>query len=142
MDPIVLAARSDAPADLVLLGGSVATMDAVRRWAQAVAIREGRVVAVGRDAEVRRSVGPRTRVVDLAGRTLLPGFQDAHVHPAMAAIELQRCTLHEVGQTEEACLAAVRAPGRGATPADRLTRPPRGNRRAPPRAAEPPGRAR
>src|SRR3972149_5224366 len=72
------------PADLVLRGGAVHTVDPARPRAQAVAVRGGRIVAVGTDADVGEHMGPRTRVVELRGRTLLPGFQDAHVHAVTA----------------------------------------------------------
>ncbi|HEX9045127.1 MAG TPA: amidohydrolase, partial [Candidatus Limnocylindrales bacterium] len=95
------------PADLVLVGGDVATMDAARSHARGVAVAGGRIVAVGPDQEVRGWVGPRTRVVDLHGRTALPGFHDAHVHPAMAGPNLLRCPLHELPRTLDAYLDAI-----------------------------------
>ena len=95
-------------ADLVLVGGSVQTMDAVRRTASAVAVLGGRIVAVGPDREVAELAGPRTRRIDLAGRTVLPGFQDAHVHPSMAGIGLLRCPLHDLPRTLEAYQQAIR----------------------------------
>ena len=55
---------ADRPADLVLTGGRIATMDAARSWASALAVRDGRIVAVGRDAAVRpldRPADPRHR---------------------------------------------------------------------------------
>jgi predicted amidohydrolase YtcJ len=70
----------DQPADLVLHGGQVETMDAAGSVAEAVAIGDGRIVGVGLDREVRRLVGPGTDLVDLRGRTVMPGFGDAHVH--------------------------------------------------------------
>ncbi|MGX1479295.1 UNVERIFIED_CONTAM: putative amidohydrolase YtcJ [Streptomyces canus] len=79
-------------ADLVLTGGPVHTVDPARSRATAVAVRDGRIVAVGHD-EVRELIGPRTEVVDLAGKLLLPGFQDAHVHPQGAGLELGLCHL-------------------------------------------------
>jgi predicted amidohydrolase YtcJ len=94
-------------ADLLLTGGSVVTMDAVRRTANAVAIGDGHIAAVGTDAEVRALAGPRTRQIDLAGRTLMPSFQDAHVHPSMAGIGLLRCPLHELPHTLDAYLEAI-----------------------------------
>jgi predicted amidohydrolase YtcJ len=90
---------SDPHADLVLTGGRLATMDAARRWAGALAVRDGRIVAVGRDADVRPLVGPRTRVIELRGRTVTPGFQDAHVHPIHGGLSMQRCDLHEDAQS-------------------------------------------
>ncbi len=80
-------------ADLVILGGAVYTMDAARRWARAVAVRGGRIVAVGSDREVRGLVGSRTEVVELAGGMLLPGFQDSHAHPVSGGYEQLRCDL-------------------------------------------------
>ena len=68
---------TDQPADLVLRGGRIATMDAARSWASAVAVREGRIVAVGPDAAVAPLIGPSTRVVELRGRTATPGRPQA-----------------------------------------------------------------
>lgn len=67
-------------ADTVYLHGRVITVDEARPDAQAVATRGGRIVAVGSDSAVERLRGPRTRVVDLAGKTLAPGFVDGHSH--------------------------------------------------------------
>ncbi|MEV3856342.1 amidohydrolase [Streptomyces sp. NPDC050095] len=81
-----------APADLVLTGGPVHTGSAARSRATSVAVRGERIVAVGHD-EVRELIGPRTEVVDLAGRLLVPGFQDAHAHPVGGGMELGQCDL-------------------------------------------------
>jgi predicted amidohydrolase YtcJ len=96
-----------APADLVLTGGAVYTLDSARSWAEAVAIRAGRIVYVGSDAGVRPWIGENTRVVALGGRMLLPGFEDAHVHPVTGGVELTQCDLNEL-PTREAVLAKVR----------------------------------
>lgn len=102
-------ADPDAAADLVLTGGAVLTMDAARRTAEAVAVRGGRIVAIGSSTDVDRLRGPRTRRIDLAGRTLMPSFQDAHVHPAMAGINLTLCPLHDVEPTSAVYLDTIRA---------------------------------
>ena len=108
--PTVASGASDSrPADLVLTGGRVMTMDAVRRSAEAVAVRDGRIVAVGPSTDVRPLVGPRTRLVDLGGRTLLPGFQDAHVHPLSAGVGMLQCPLQDVTPTPEAYLDVISA---------------------------------
>jgi hypothetical protein len=73
-------ARAAEPADLVLTNGVVHTVDAKRPRAEAVAVRAGRIAAVGSAAELRPLVGPKTRVLDLAGRTVVPGFDDSHAH--------------------------------------------------------------
>jgi predicted amidohydrolase YtcJ len=80
-------------ADLVLHSGAVYTVDAARRWAEAVAVAGGRIVAVGSDRDVRTLVGPGSEVVDLAGRLVLPGFQDAHIHAVSGGLNQLRCHL-------------------------------------------------
>ena len=81
-------------ADLVFVNGAVYTVDAMRSWAQAVAVRDGRVALVGTDDDVRAATGQGTEVINLAGRMLIPGFQDAHVHPVSAGIDMLQCDLH------------------------------------------------
>lgn len=71
----------EAPvADLILHGGAVVTVDAGQPSASAVAVRQGRIVFVGNDAGALALRGPTTAVIPLAGRTLLPGFADGHLH--------------------------------------------------------------
>jgi predicted amidohydrolase YtcJ len=96
-----------ASADLVLTGGAVYTVDAARSWAQAVAVRDGRIVAVGSDADMRPYAGARTEVVNLRGRMVLPGFQDAHVHVSGGGLERNRCDLTGV-HTRQDYLAVIR----------------------------------
>jgi predicted amidohydrolase YtcJ len=95
-------------ADLVLVGGPVMTMDPERPAAEAVAIRDGTLVAVGATSDVHELIGPGTRRIDLRGRTLLPGFIDAHCHPVHAGIHLARCALHDLPNSQEAYLTAIR----------------------------------
>jgi predicted amidohydrolase YtcJ len=67
-------------ADLILEGGTVLTLDRASRLVEAVAVRDGRISAVGPSPALAREVGPRTRRIDLRGRTVVPGFFDAHPH--------------------------------------------------------------
>jgi hypothetical protein len=67
-------------ADLVLRGGKVITVDAQDRIASAVAVVGRRIAAVGTDRDIGQLIGPRTQVIDLKGRALLPGFIDSHSH--------------------------------------------------------------
>ncbi|HEX7240023.1 MAG TPA: amidohydrolase [Longimicrobiaceae bacterium] len=69
-----------APAELAVVNARVWTGDPARPEAQALAVRGGRIAAVGTDAEVRRRVGPGTRLIDARGGMLVPGFVDSHVH--------------------------------------------------------------
>jgi predicted amidohydrolase YtcJ len=86
---------NDTTADLVLRGGRIFTADAAKTWAQAIAVRGGRIAAVGGDRDMRDLTGPGTRVIDLRGRTVTPGFGDAHVHPTHAGLTRLRCELHD-----------------------------------------------
>ncbi len=97
----------DTTADLVFRGGHVHTVDRARPRAEAVAVSGERIVAVGTNADVETLVGPRTRVVDLAGGLLLPGFQDAHVHPIMGGIDRMQCDLRDA-RGRDGVLAAIR----------------------------------
>src|SRR5918995_2017177 len=71
---------SAQPPQLILHGGKIFTADSDRPWAQAVAIRGERIVAVGADEEVLALRGAATRLMDLQGRTVIPGINDAHIH--------------------------------------------------------------
>lgn len=83
---LLLAANGGrAPADLILRNASVWTVDPARPAAHAVAIAGERIVAVGSEVEIARHRGARTRVIDLQGAMLLPGFTDAHTHFGNAA---------------------------------------------------------
>ncbi len=64
---------SEMAADLVLLGGKVLTVDPENRVAEAVAVKYGRIIKVGSNGDVKRLIGPSTRVIELEGRLVLPG---------------------------------------------------------------------
>jgi imidazolonepropionase-like amidohydrolase len=66
--------------DLVIVGGKVFTSDTTLQWAEAIAIQGERITAVGTSAEVRRLAGPGTRIIDVGGRVVVPGLNDAHEH--------------------------------------------------------------
>ena len=104
----VAAAQAVAPlpADTVFRRGAVYTVDAARSWAEAVAVREGRIVYVGTEAGLAPWVGPQTRGIDLDGKMLLPGFHDSHVHLVGGGIELDECNLNGLS-TMDQVLAAV-----------------------------------
>jgi predicted amidohydrolase YtcJ len=75
-----MTASTLSPADLILTHGKIATLDARNARVEAVAIKDGKFVAVGKDHEVLAHRGPATRVVDLQGRTAIPGLNDSHLH--------------------------------------------------------------
>jgi len=72
--------------DTILVNGKVVTVDAQSSVRSALAIREGRIAAVGTDADIRKLAGPRTRTIDLQGRTVIPGLIDSHMHATRAAL--------------------------------------------------------
>ncbi len=74
------------PADLILRGGRIITVDGIWRIAEAVAIRDGRFVAVGDNAAVAPLAGPGTQIVELGGRAVVPGLIDTHLHQLFAAL--------------------------------------------------------
>ncbi len=73
------------PADLIVHHGKVVTVDAKFTIAEALAVKDGRVIAVGEDNAVFRTAGPKTQVIDADGQTILPGLYDSHTHPLGAA---------------------------------------------------------
>ncbi|MCB2022359.1 MAG: amidohydrolase family protein [Burkholderiaceae bacterium] len=85
-DPVV------QPATLVLRGGKVMTMDAGGTIASAVAVRGRRIVAVGSDAAMAGYINDETKIVELDGRMLLPGFIDAHIHPVLGSERMNECS--------------------------------------------------
>ena len=95
--------QAPQPADLILSAGQVYTLDESRPWAEAVAIRDGRIAAVGTNEEVLSRF--RGQVFELGGRMVLPGFHDAHVHPTFGGIQLMQCDLS--GSASAAALTAL-----------------------------------
>jgi predicted amidohydrolase YtcJ len=89
------------PADLVVLNAKVYTVDKIRPRAEALAVTADRIRAVGSAAEIRGWIGPRTRVVDAQGRTVLPGFVDAHVHFVEGGFGLSSVQLKDAATPEE-----------------------------------------
>ena len=88
---LVLSASEDsfgqqqAQADTVLLGGKIVTVDGQDRVAEALAIGRGRILAVGSDLAVKKHIGQKTHVIDLQGRTVIPGIVQTHSHAIGAA---------------------------------------------------------
>ena len=110
-------AADGQPADLVLLNGKVATLDDRYQEAEAVAVRGGFITAVGTTRELRSMVGPRTEVVDLAGRRVVPGFIEGHGHLLALGHSLTILNLGDVRSWQEIADRvgqAARAADRGA----------------------------
>src|SRR5467141_4780416 len=87
--------------DLILHNAHMVTMNAADPVAEAVAISRGRFFAVGKNADVMNLAGPNVRKMDLGGKTVLPGFIDAHSHPAAAGVSHLRmvdCDLRSIAE--------------------------------------------
>jgi predicted amidohydrolase YtcJ len=77
-------ALAQAP-DTILVNGKIVTVDGASSVREALAIRDGTILAVGRTTEIRKLAGPGSRVIDLQGRTVIPGLVDSHLHAIRAA---------------------------------------------------------
>ncbi|HYA48592.1 MAG TPA: amidohydrolase [Burkholderiales bacterium] len=104
------------PADLILTNGVVYTLDPAQPWAEAVAVAADKIVCAGPVKGAGRFRGPSTRTIDLAGKMVLPGFQDSHIHLIEGGVESSQCNLADLETPEEVFAAvkayAVRNPGR------------------------------
>jgi predicted amidohydrolase YtcJ len=103
-----MTAAAQGKADRVLFGGAVLTQDPAAPRAEGVAVRGGRVLAVGSNEAILELAGPATRRTDLGGRTLIPGFNDAHVHVWKIGDLLTRQIDLRPMESIEAALHAVR----------------------------------
>jgi predicted amidohydrolase YtcJ len=84
---VAVPAHAQAPAaDMVLINGKVITLDGTSSILQAIAIRDGRVLATGSNEDNRRLADTRTNIVDLGGRTVVPGLMDSHIHALRAGL--------------------------------------------------------
>ncbi len=103
-------AQGAAPArvgepDLILLNGRVLTSDATAPRAEAFAVKDGRFIAVGSSADIGNLKTAKTQVIDATGRTVVPGFIDAHTHPAWGGIEELvgvNCDLRSIAEIKDA----------------------------------------
>jgi predicted amidohydrolase YtcJ len=98
--------KTTTPADIAFVNGSVYTVDRRQPWAQAVAVTGKRITAVGSQAEIAACIGPDTRVIDLDGKMVLPGFIDSHAHASCATNEAASIEMFHL-ESLEAYLAAV-----------------------------------
>jgi predicted amidohydrolase YtcJ len=117
----VLVACSNAPGtpdvgapELILYNGKIVTVDTAFSIAEAVAIRDGRFTAVGTSEAVRRTAGPSTKLIDLRGRTVIPGLIDGHLHNAGGGPGVDLSKVRSMAEL----LAAVEARVKSAKPGD------------------------
>jgi predicted amidohydrolase YtcJ len=101
-------AKKGPAADTVVTNARVYTVDASRPWAEAVAVKDGRILFVGSEKDARRHRGKTTKVIDAGGRLVLPGFEDSHVHFVSGSANLSNIDLAGA-KTVEAIRGRIRA---------------------------------
>lgn len=87
-------------ADLILSGAKIYTLNPEQPWAGAIAVKRGKILAVGNETELGRYRDSNTQVMTFAGGMVLPGFHDSHTHVAESGIEMSQCPLHELTSVE------------------------------------------
>jgi predicted amidohydrolase YtcJ len=92
---------AETAADRVFLNGQVYTVDENRSWAEAIAIKEGKIVYVGDNAGASRRIGDTTQVTDLRRQMMLPGFHDSHIHIMIGVMADQECSLLRLETPED-----------------------------------------
>jgi len=90
-----------AAADTVLIHAKIYTVNARQTWAEALAVRAGKIVAVGSDSEIRKYQGPNSRMIDAEGHLVLPGFTDSHIHFLDGSLSLTQVSLDDATSVGE-----------------------------------------
>jgi len=88
-------------ADLVVTNANIRTMDSKRSIARSMAVMNGKIISIGTDADTKSLIGARTRVIDAGGKTVIPGFNDAHVHFMGTGYQLASVDLRDAKSPEE-----------------------------------------
>ena len=97
------APQNEISADQVFLGGTVYTVNTEQPWAEAVAVKGGKIIFVGSTKDAEEFIGTATKRLDLSGKFMLPGFQDAHIHPMEGAslATFFGCRLEEISRNDK-----------------------------------------
>ncbi|MFO1063180.1 MAG: amidohydrolase [Pirellulales bacterium] len=98
---LVNAQAPQAQPDLAVIHADIRTMDDKSPQAEAIAMKEGRIIAIGSSTSIRQVCGPQTRVIDAGGKLVVPGFNDAHVHFTAGGRQLSSVQLRDAQSPEE-----------------------------------------
>jgi len=98
---VAWAQAPDSKADLVIVHGKIYTVNESKPWAEALAVRDSKIVAVGKEEEIRSWRGSKTKVIDAKGRMILPGFTDSHIHFLDGSLSLLGVTLDDARTLDE-----------------------------------------
>lgn len=88
-------------ADLIVLNAKIRTMDSVKPFAEAIAVKQNKIIAVGKNAEIKKFADAATETIDARGKLLIPGFNDSHVHFFAVGNALFRVELQDVSSPQE-----------------------------------------
>ena len=94
--------RASLDADMIIVNARVITVDPAFSVARGVAVKDGKIIAVGSEAEVRRYAAPKTQVLDAQGKTVIPGLIDTHAHVEAAGLLKYTVSFDGVGSIAEA----------------------------------------
>ena len=97
------------PADMVLMNGIIATVEDENPSAEAIAVKDGKIFAVGSTNEIKKNVGDSTKVIDLKGKFVMPGFNDSHAHFLGIGNSKQILDLHEAKNWDEVITIVAKA---------------------------------
>ena len=97
----IMAGAQSVFADLVITNANIRTMNAKRTVARSLVALNGKIIAIGSDADTKGYIGPNTRVIDAKGKLVLPGFNDAHVHFMETGAQLSSVDLRSAKTPEE-----------------------------------------
>ena len=100
-EPQSIEIDSSSSADLVMHNGAIYTVDNAHSWAQALAIKDGRIIYVGTDVGINDFLGADTKIVDLQNKMVMPGMQDVHIHPISGGILSASCDLNGLSNIAE-----------------------------------------
>jgi hypothetical protein len=109
-------AEQQTPADLIIVNGQVLTVDVKNARAEAVAIRGNTIAAVGTNDQIRKMAGPSTRIIDAGGRSVVPGFNETHVHATGASrgeVSQPFIQLNSIGEIKDWVRARAKIEGPG-----------------------------
>src|SRR5204863_8670139 len=101
------------PADTIFLGGNIVTVNPAQPEVEALAVKNGKILALGKVSQLEKFKGPQTQIIDLKGKALLPGFIETHDHPfdsALAqlyAVDIRPFTVKNAAQVDQAVRKAV-----------------------------------
>jgi len=101
LEDMVRSLRDKLGPDLVLRDGNVICMDSANTTTQAIAVRDKKIIAMGKNDEIEALIGKNTEVINLRGKTVLPGFVDSHFHPGSFILSLLKVNLENCNTVDE-----------------------------------------